>query len=88
MLNKISDLIVDVARREDLILRRVGKGVLLIPELAFSYAVGRELASNAEDIFGTIEVTWKLESLHEMTLRIWIDHSRDGTTWRRNGIIF
>jgi hypothetical protein len=62
MLSKISDLIVDVARKEDLVLRRVGKGVLLIPELAFTYAVGREIASNAEAIFGTDEVIWKPET--------------------------
>ena len=62
MLDKISDLVVDVARKEDLILRRVGKGILSIPELSFTYSVGRQLASNAESIFGTNDVSWKPET--------------------------
>lgn len=61
MLNKISDLIIDVARNEDLILRRVGKGVLHLPELAFTYAVGREIALQTERIFGTDKVRWMPE---------------------------
>lgn len=62
MLDKLKDIIVDIARREDLILRRVGKGIFQIPELAFSYMVGRELATNAEYIFGTNKVYWKPEN--------------------------
>ena len=62
MVEKISDLIVDVARKEDLILRRVGKGILLIPELAFTYLVGRQIALYAESIFGTNNVSWKPET--------------------------
>jgi len=62
MLNKVSDLIVDIARKEDLILRRVGKGVLHLPELAFTYAVGREMALQAERIFGTDKVRWMPET--------------------------
>ena len=61
MLQKISDLIVDVAIQEDLILRRVNRSVLMIPELAFVYAVGREIAINTESIFGSNEVSWKPE---------------------------
>lgn len=62
MLDKIADLIVDVARREDMVLRRVGKGVLHLPELAFAYAVGREIALQAERIFGTNKVRWMPET--------------------------
>ena len=63
MIDNISDLIVDVARKEDRILRRIGKGVLLMPELAFAYIVGKELASKARSIFGTDNVSWKPENM-------------------------
>jgi hypothetical protein len=43
-LEMLSQTIIEVARQEDLVLRRVGKGIFLVPELAFVYAVGRELA--------------------------------------------
>lgn len=62
LLNKVADLIVDVARQEDILLRRVGKGILQIPELAFAYAVGREIALNAESVFGTYKVHWRPET--------------------------
>ena len=62
MVKKISNLIVDIARKEDLILRRIGKGILFIPELSFTYLVGRQIALNTESIFGTNNVLWKPET--------------------------
>jgi len=61
MLNKIANIIVNVARKEDLILRHVGKGIFHLPELAFTYIIGREIAINAENIFGTSNIEWFLE---------------------------
>jgi len=61
-LRKIADIVVDVARHEDLILRRVGQGIFLVPELAFVYAVGRTIAANASAIFGTPNVRWLPET--------------------------
>ena len=58
MLKKISDIIVDTARQEDSILKKVGKGIFQIPELAFAYSVGREIAINAETIFGNTNICW------------------------------
>lgn len=58
MLQKVSDIIVDTARQEDSILKKVGKGIFQIPELAFTYAVGREIAINAENIFNNSNVRW------------------------------
>jgi len=59
---KLALKIVDTARREDLLLRRVGQGIFLVPELAFVYAVGRSIASDATEIFGTPIVKWLPES--------------------------
>jgi hypothetical protein len=36
----------------------VGRGIFLIPELAFVYAVGRSISANAQDIFKTPLVEW------------------------------
>jgi hypothetical protein len=60
-LEKIAKVVVDVAQREDLILHPVGRGVLQIPELAFVYVAGREIALKAESIFGISNVPWLLE---------------------------
>jgi hypothetical protein len=60
-LEMLSQTIIEVARHEDLILRRVGKGIFLVPELAFVYAVGRELAIKAESVLGTAAL-WLPES--------------------------
>ena len=61
-LTKIADTIVEVARQEDLLLRRVGQGIFIVPELAFVYAVGRAIASRAGEIFGTPRVRWLPET--------------------------
>jgi hypothetical protein len=61
-LEMLSQTIIEVARHEDLILRRVGKGIFLVPELAFVYAVGRELAIKAESVLGTAAALWLPES--------------------------
>jgi hypothetical protein len=61
-LESLSRIIIEVARHEDLILRRVGKGIFLVPELAFVYAVGRELAIRAESVLGTAGARWLPES--------------------------
>ena len=61
-LKNIANIIVGVAREEDLILHRVGKGgIFLIPELAFVYSVGRALAIDAQRIFSTPHVKWIVE---------------------------
>lgn len=60
-LKSIANTIVGVAREEDLMLHRVGKGIFLIPELAFVYSVGRALAL-ANRIFSTPEVKWLPET--------------------------
>lgn len=62
ILKRIANTIVDVAREENQVLYRVGKGIFLMPEGAFVYLVGRALALNAEKIFGTSKVEWSLES--------------------------
>lgn len=54
----LSQTIIEVARHEDLMLRRVGKGIFLVPELAFIDAVGRELARKAESVFGMPGARW------------------------------
>ena len=36
--------------------------MLLVPELAFAYTVGREISLNAEAIFGTDKVSWNPET--------------------------
>lgn len=58
VLKTIANIITEVAREEDLILSRVGKGIFLVPELAFVYSVGRALAIDAERIFSTAHVKW------------------------------
>ena len=40
ILNDIKSKIIDVALREEKILKSLGKGIFFMPELAFSYAVG------------------------------------------------
>ncbi len=62
ILTNIANTIVDVARSEDLLLRRVGQGIFFVPELAFVHAVGRAIASKALEIFGTTEVKWMPET--------------------------
>lgn len=62
ILTRIANIIVDVARNEDLLLRRVGRGIFVVPELAFVYTVGRTIASRAHEIFGTTDVRWLPES--------------------------
>jgi hypothetical protein len=47
----LSQTIIEVARHEDLILRRVEKGIFLVPELASIDAVGRELAIKGESVW-------------------------------------
>lgn len=69
-LKQIAELIVGVAREEDLILRRVGKGIFLMPESAFVYAVGRALALSAKKIFDTPEVEWCPETTFEDVGRV------------------
>ena len=61
-LTRLALKVVDTARQEDLLLRRVGQGIFLVPELAFVYAVGRSIASDANEIFGTPKVRWLPES--------------------------
>lgn len=63
VLKSIADIIEGVAREEDSILRRVGKGIFLIPELAFVYSVGRALALGAQRIFSTPHVKWIPETV-------------------------
>jgi hypothetical protein len=62
-LEMLSQTIIEVARHEDLILRRVGKGIFLVPELALIYAVGRELAIKAESVLATAGAQWLPESI-------------------------
>ena len=59
---RFAEIVVDVARKEDLALRLVGKGVLLIPETAFTYAVGRAVALEAASLFGPRRVKWLPEN--------------------------
>ena len=61
VLERIAGTIVEIARREDLVLRRLGKGIFFMPELAFAYMVGREIALHAGDVFGTTDIRWRRE---------------------------
>ena len=60
-LNILAATIIEVARHEELLLSRVGKGIFFMPEVAFAYAVGLKLAMRAELAFGTGEAKWYLE---------------------------
>ena len=61
ILNDIKCKIIDVALREEKILKGLGKGIFFMPELAFSYTVGKEIALNGKRIFGTENFLWKKE---------------------------
>jgi len=54
-------LIVETAMREDVALRSLGEGIFLMPELAFAYLVGREVATRAIEVFGDSKVRWHRE---------------------------
>lgn len=59
LLKNIAEIVVSTAREEDAILRNVGKGIFYMPELAFSYAVGKKIFINAEQVFGSKRVEWE-----------------------------
>lgn len=60
-LEELSEIIIRVARREEMALRGLSRGILFMPELAFVHAVGRALKSNAVKVFGTPKVQWLTE---------------------------
>jgi hypothetical protein len=54
--------IVTVAHEENEQLRKHGKGIFFMPELAFSYLVGKRITSEAIKVFGTQEIQWLPET--------------------------
>ncbi len=62
ILNNIKCKIIDVALTEEKILKSLGKGIFYMPELAFSYTVGKEIALNGERIFKNKKFEWIRES--------------------------
>jgi hypothetical protein len=58
VLKALADTIIDIARNEDAVLRRVRQGIFHMPELAFVHAVGRAIAARAHEIFATPNVRW------------------------------
>jgi hypothetical protein len=59
---RFAEIVIKVARTEDLALRSVGKGVLRMPETAFAYAVGSAVALEASSVFGPRQVKWLPEN--------------------------
>ncbi|MBW8051727.1 MAG: hypothetical protein FVQ77_15585 [Cytophagales bacterium] len=62
ILNNIKNKIIDIALREDEILKGLGKGIFYMPELAFVYTVGKEISLNGAKIFNGREFEWIRES--------------------------
>ena len=59
IINRIKDLFYDVAIREDGLLRTIaGTSIFHMPELAFAYQCGKELAIRSHEIFEGIEYKW------------------------------
>ena len=62
MKGKIRDTIHEVAIREDLILRKIkGQGIFFMPERIFAFEVGKAIAKNSGEIFGTTDLDWQVE---------------------------
>jgi len=58
---KIREVIHAVARQEDSELRRYsGKGILLMPELAFVHQVAKELSLRCNEVFNTPNIQWEM----------------------------
>lgn len=61
MLQKIANLICDVAENEEKKLRKLSnKGIMNCPELAFVYLVAKKVSEESEQIFGQ-SIDWELE---------------------------
>jgi hypothetical protein len=53
--------IINVALKEEAILRQAGKGIFFMPELAFAYEVGKEIYFNRKSILFNENYVWKRE---------------------------
>lgn len=63
LLRLLYDVALDVAQREDAELHALtGTGVFFMPELAFAYAVGKEMAHRAKVIFPGETIDWQRET--------------------------
>lgn len=58
----LREVAIDVARREDAELKALGmNGIFDMPELAFAYAVGKEMAGRAQRAFPGQKASWQRE---------------------------
>lgn len=62
IINEITSIIQDVAKRENEFLMANGRGIFDLKEHAFVYLVGKEIMKRKELVFGTNNIKWENES--------------------------